>query len=374
MPRMIDLIRQSAVPPTLMRSAARGSLSLPPAEMVEILVYLTKHPLFGDQAQLTLAGWDERSAIEIATDPSTSTEVLDYLSAPANLREALLPALLENASVPESRVVELAQTASAQRARVMLASKRVRRSAAVLETLASNSNVDSAWIAQASELVPSVVAQSCPEAPEDDVLGIEIANYLREHADEVRAAEGQPYQLLGWTAEEQAEIEGSGSLKPNASAPAAVSATVAAAKPERERQSPVQKIAKLTVGERVQLAMKGNKDERFILVRDGVRVVCNAVLESPKLTDSEVETFAAMKNVQESVLRGIAAKRKFMKNYSVMRILTANPRCPIDVSVPLLGHLLTQDLKHLSSNKNVPETVRKISYKLFRDRLTNRNG
>ena len=58
MPRMIDMIRQAAVPATLMRAAARGALSLPESETIEILVYLANHPLFGEQARLTLAGWD----------------------------------------------------------------------------------------------------------------------------------------------------------------------------------------------------------------------------------------------------------------------------------------------------------------------------
>ena len=40
MSRMIDLIRSSAVPATLVQAAARGALSLPPREMLEILVYL----------------------------------------------------------------------------------------------------------------------------------------------------------------------------------------------------------------------------------------------------------------------------------------------------------------------------------------------
>ena len=43
MSRMIDLIRASAVPSNLMQSAAKGSLSVPPREMIEILVYLAVH-------------------------------------------------------------------------------------------------------------------------------------------------------------------------------------------------------------------------------------------------------------------------------------------------------------------------------------------
>jgi len=58
MPRMIDLIRASAVPSNLMQAAARGALAVPPGEMIEILVHLAIHnKVFGEQAKLTLAGW-----------------------------------------------------------------------------------------------------------------------------------------------------------------------------------------------------------------------------------------------------------------------------------------------------------------------------
>ena len=75
-----------------------------------------------------------------------------------------------------------------------------------------------------------------------------------------------------------------------------------------------------------------------------------------------------MKNVQESVLRTIAAKRKFMKLYPVIRSLVNNPRTPIDVGLPLLNHLLLMDLKSLSITKNVGDLLRKMALKLFKDR------
>lgn len=370
MPRMIDLIRQSAVPAAIMRSAARGALSLPASEMIEILVYLTGNSVFGDTAKLTLAGWDTGSLSVVAADPATSPDVLEHLSAPENFRPQLLPALMENPSVPEKVLVKMAGSRRSELLQGMMGSNRARNAPAVLRALAANPFLDSHHRQEAATLLGSVQEGSSRDS--DDVLDLDVATYLREHAEEIRAAEALPFQLFGGTAEEQAEVAAAATTQPATSASVAAHAMAAAAKTERERQNPVQKIAKLSVGERVQLAMKGNKDERFILIRDGARVVCSAVLESPKLTDSEVETFAAMKNVQESVLRGIAAKRKFMKNYSVIRILTANPRCPIDVSVPLLGHLMAQDLKHLSTNKNVSDTVCKLAYKMFRERLKSR--
>ncbi len=47
----------------LVQSAAKGSLSVPAGEMIEILVHLAVHNrVFSEQAQLTLAGWDEAAS------------------------------------------------------------------------------------------------------------------------------------------------------------------------------------------------------------------------------------------------------------------------------------------------------------------------
>ena len=81
MPRMIELIRQSAVPANIMRAAARGALALPPAEMIEILVQLTANPVFAQESRMTLAGWDEASSLAAASDRHTPAAVLAYLSA-----------------------------------------------------------------------------------------------------------------------------------------------------------------------------------------------------------------------------------------------------------------------------------------------------
>ena len=159
-----------------------------------------------------------------------------------------------------------------------------------------------------------------------------------------------------------------------ATAAAAVQTAPATDAKVRERLSTSQKIARLSVGLRIQLAMKGNREERFILVRDGSKLVSQAVLQSPKVTDSEVEGFAGMKNVQEGVLREIARNHKFMKNYAVVRSLSGNPRCPLDLSLSLMNHLLINDLKALSVNKNIPETLRKLALKKFKEKSEKKHG
>lgn len=130
-----------------------------------------------------------------------------------------------------------------------------------------------------------------------------------------------------------------------------------------ERQTLLQRIARLTTSEKIKLALTGNQDERHLLIRDSNKIVARAVLQSPKLSVQEIESYASMKNVTEEVLRLIAMNRKFIKSYAVARQLVSNPRTPIDVSLPLLNRLNDRDLKIVSFNKNVPEVIRGMALK-----------
>src|SRR4029077_21188312 len=64
---------------------------------------------------------------------------------------------------------------------------------------------------------------------------------------------------------------------------------------QTEKVSAVQKLYRLTTKDKIITALQGTREERTILVRDPNRIVAMAVLGSPKLTDAEVESFAAMK-------------------------------------------------------------------------------
>jgi len=115
--------------------------------------------------------------------------------------------------------------------------------------------------------------------------------------------------------------------------------------------------------------MRGNKEERGILIRDSTKLVSLAVLDSPKVSEAEVEKFALQKNVLEAVLRAIPMRRKYAKNYSIMRNLVFNPRTPLDLSLGLMKNLLMHDLKNLSGNKEVSDTVRKLALRMFKQKL-----
>ncbi len=163
-------------------------------------------------------------------------------------------------------------------------------------------------------------------------------------------------------------------IRPEAfsAAPSSLIAEAAADETEPKdaaRQTLLQRIARMSTAEKIKVALTGSQEERLILIRDSNKIVTRAVLQSPKLSDQEIEGIASMTSVTEEVLRLIALKRKYMKNYSVVRALVNNPRAPIDVTMHLVNHLNDRDQKALSVNKNVPDVLRTIALKLIRQKL-----
>jgi hypothetical protein len=419
---ILELIKKNAVPVNVMRSASKGSLPLPADEMLEVLVYLTQNPLFGQDARMTLAQWDTESAKEVLSKDTAAADVLIYYCQEENRRPSLMPTLIENLAIPETLLMEIAGSATREVVTILLASPRARENPGIVEALLENIYVtpvearelrgeppiaeDSATPQQQSvppqEEVPEPeqaqeAQQPAPvhEAPpqqEDTFAEFEVTLetaaalevFQKENAAEIAETKDKPFEL---TKEEEPAVAAAGA-EPLASAenaempatevaPEGASATVAPIdataeldEGEQKRVTILQKIGRLNVGKRIQLGFVGGKEDRAILIRDTARLVQNAVLNSPKVTDAEIESFAGSKSLQENVFREIARQRRFLKLYPVIRNLTGNPKCPLDISLTLVKSLMVQDLKALRHNKNVPETIRKVAAKLYLEKAS----
>ncbi len=125
----------------------------------------------------------------------------------------------------------------------------------------------------------------------------------------------------------------------------------------------------LPIADRLKLAMKGSREQRSQLIRDPNKMVSTAVLSSPKLTDAEVESFARMANVSEDVLRIIGSNRSWLKNYGVVLGLTRNPKTPPALSMQFLHRLTDKDVKMLSIDRNVPDSLRIAARRLMLKQL-----
>lgn len=135
-----------------------------------------------------------------------------------------------------------------------------------------------------------------------------------------------------------------------------------------------QLLTSLPVPDKIKLATLGRREQRAILIRDPNRIVSTAVMASPKLTETEVEMFARMQNVSEEVLRIIGMSRVWVKSYNIVAALVKNPRTPTAVSLPLLTRLQERDVKALTVNRNLPETVRLAARKFMAVQQERRGG
>ena len=324
---VLEAIRHGTAPAIIKRQASRGSLPVASGELLEILVLLLADPdpTMSGCARVTLDAWAPEKIAEALADGETSADALAYFAAQKDAPDSLVETIVSHPHADDRSFLPLAPRLSLEKIQAIAAHPdRLAMLPAFVTTLLDRKDL------------PADLRQAVEK------LHLE---QRREHAALESALQ----------AEEEEEAH-------------------APEEQKRERVSLTKRVSRMSVSERVQMALKGNKDERMILIRDPSKVVYRAVLQSPKISDSEIEGFASMKNIADEALRIIGTSRKFLKIYGVVRNLVSNPRTPLDVSLGLMGRLAESDLKNLSRNRNVPETVRSLALKAFKQKTETRKS
>jgi hypothetical protein len=134
---------------------------------------------------------------------------------------------------------------------------------------------------------------------------------------------------------------------------------------EAKAHNLLQRIQNLSVGERLQLALKGGRETRSILVKDTNKEVILSVLENQRITESEIEIIARSRSVPEESFRKISKNREWLKNYAIVYALVTNPKTPPGIAVTLVSGLRIKDLILLEKNKNISELVRSAAKRLL---------
>jgi hypothetical protein len=288
-------------------------------------------------------------------NPVDRAEVLTVLAhdsdemVASRARDALL-------SIAPEVFVEALKRPEALPALFSYASKNLSDKPGIGEALVHNKHCPASLLVPVVQHLSAVGIQSLLEDLSRVSDSLALATAL-EHSSSVTADQKNIlHEMHGGTIDESALAEAAAEAEPDT----------------QRRQTLLQQIAKMTVAQRVQFAVKGGSEARRTLIRDTNKVVQRAVLQSPRLTDQEVEAFAAMSNLTDEILRLIAANRVFRKNYVVVRNLVNNPKVPLDVSLHLLPMINAVDLKKLTMNKNVPETLRSSAIKLQKQRAENK--
>jgi hypothetical protein len=369
---ILSKLKEGNAPLTVRQSAARGVLPVGQEELLGILVYLQNDPEeeIREAARQTLANeYSDNLLLTIAESVTAPVEVLEYFGRPPLRSPELLEVLIQNKATPDSTIASLARQADSKLMEVILINlMRLLRSPFILEALEANPGktpditrrlreIREEFFEKRNNFIPihrTRAEEKALAAEETEEVLDEETTAMTVYSEELREGEDATSATL-----ESLKDDGFESFDEMG---------------EDERLSTIQRIARMTVSERVQTALKGNREERVILIRDANRLVASAVLDSPKLTDSEVEAIALMKNVSEEVLRVVGTKRDFAKNYTVIHNLVKNARTPIGTSLGLINRILTSDLRALSRNKNIPEVLRKTAQRQVQIRTAPREA
>lgn len=128
------------------------------------------------------------------------------------------------------------------------------------------------------------------------------------------------------------------------------------------------RISVMTVKEKVELAQKGTKEERRILIGDVNKLVSMAVLNCESITLQEVESFCMMRHLNTDLFQEISKTREWMRKPKIQLALVTNPAVPINITLPLVKYLGMRELRHLTKDRNLSEGIRMAARKVLFDK------
>jgi hypothetical protein len=134
---------------------------------------------------------------------------------------------------------------------------------------------------------------------------------------------------------------------------------------QKSKQEAHARLLEMTVSERIICALRGSREERAVLINSRNRLIQRSVLACPKLTDTEVEQFAASRSVAEEVIKAISANRRWLRNYPVIIALALNPKTPVYTAKSIIPRLNYRDKVRVSRDRNLSPTTRQIANKML---------
>lgn len=117
------------------------------------------------------------------------------------------------------------------------------------------------------------------------------------------------------------------------------------------------RIGALKVGERIKLALKGNRESRSILIRDSARLVRKFVLQNPRITEDEILAITKNRSSDGELIEAITKHRSWTQNYQIRLALVSHPKTSMGVGLRFVSSLQDRDLRIIAKSKNVPAAM-----------------
>jgi len=134
---------------------------------------------------------------------------------------------------------------------------------------------------------------------------------------------------------------------------------------EMTGESPVFRIQKMNVSEKIHLASRASRSERQILQRDSSPQVLMALLANPHMEDKDLLEIVKSHHAASGVLQRIAKDPRWTANYEVRLALVKNPKTPTVLAQKLLPSLNRKDLGTLAKGTTVREAIKGAALRLY---------
>ncbi len=133
--------------------------------------------------------------------------------------------------------------------------------------------------------------------------------------------------------------------------------------------SPIFRIQKMTPPEKVRLALKANRTERQILLRETSPQVMMALLNNPHLESDDVLQIVKSPYAPGSILKRVASDRRWSSSLDVRTAVVKNPQTPSILAKNLLPGLPTSALQGFARSSEIREDLKKAALKLYLQRM-----
>lgn len=125
------------------------------------------------------------------------------------------------------------------------------------------------------------------------------------------------------------------------------------------------KIGSLTLDEKRQVARKGGKAARKILVSDPEQVLHALVILNPEIGLDEIEEYSQLPTLSAEAIRHIMHNRSWMTSRTLVFNLVRNPSTPLDVAAALCSRLGPTEWKFLVQSPDVKTPLAAVARKLL---------
>jgi hypothetical protein len=113
------------------------------------------------------------------------------------------------------------------------------------------------------------------------------------------------------------------------------------------------KLTMMSVGEKIQLALHGNRDARQLLMRDRAGPVQSSLVRNPKITLDEIQALARAPQLAPETAETLAQHPTYGLSPQIAVALVRNPRTPLPVAVQLIPRLQQADLRTIAKGLGV---------------------